>query len=239
MNRGLILGPDGHKMSKSRGNVVDPDEEVKRLGADTVRMYLAFIGPYGETGSYPWDKGGIAGIRRFLERVWRLQSKLEMYEAKHTVVLQSVLHQTIKKVGEDISALKFNTAISALMVLANALEKETSISREDFSVFVRMLAPFAPHMAEELWGTAKCGNGSVHRASWPAYDAQKTESESVTIVVQVNGKVRGSFSAARDISEANAFSQAEKLPAVSVWLSDKIISKRFFVKNKLVSFVTS
>ncbi len=266
MNRGLILGPDGQKMSKSRGNVVDPDEEVKRLGADTVRMYLAFIGPYGETGSYPWDKGGIAGIRRFLEKVWRLGNRVR--EVKHifkmsgasgriaatralprtfeNAVLRSVLHKTIKKVGKDIPALKFNTAISALMVLASALEKETALAplftglaREDFAVFVRLLAPFAPHMAEELWNATKCGKGSVHRAPWPAYDPQKAESESVTIVVQVNGKVRDSFAAARGTSEADTFARAASLQGVARWLSGKKITKKFFVKDKLVSFVVA
>ena len=246
MNRGLILGPDGQKMSKSRGNVVDPDEEVKRLGADTVRMYLAFIGPYGETSSYPWDKGSIAGIRRFLERVWRLQSKIHpirnssleggVYRRETKDVL---IHQTIKKVGEDIPALKFNTATASLMVLANALEKETKLAREDFAVFVRLLAPFAPHMTEELWSIAKCGKGSVHSAPWPVYDEAKTREETVTIVVQVNGKVRGSFQTPRGISEADAFSQAEKLPAITEWLSGKTVSKRFFVKDRLVSFVVA
>ncbi|MDP3661624.1 MAG: class I tRNA ligase family protein [bacterium] len=233
INRGFILGTDGQKMSKSHGNVIDPDEEVKQVGADTVRMYLAFIGPYNETGSYPWDKGGIAGIRRFLERVWRLQEKIGKCEAG-----SALLHQTIKKVSEDITALKFNTAISALMVLSKAFENEETIAREDFGIFLRMLAPFAPHLAEELWHENKY-NGSVHKAPWPAYIEATTQTESVTIVVQINGKMRGAFSAARGVSEADAFARAAGLPEVARWLSQKQIQKRFFVKDKLVSFVAS
>lgn len=250
MNRGLILGPDGQKMSKSRGNVVNPDEEVKQVGADVVRMYLAFIGPYAETGSYPWDKGGIAGICRFVERVWRLQSRVQKNPPPHSPSFRkgggrgedlsksTLLHRTIKKVSEDIAALKFNTAISALMVLTNALEKEEHIAREDFATLLTLLAPFAPHLAEELWNVNRF-TGSVHTQAWPIYDEAQTREESVTIVVQVNDRVRGSFVAPRGIVERDAYARAESLTDVQKHLSGKTIAKRFFVKDRLVNIVAS
>ncbi|HTR18783.1 MAG TPA: alpha/beta fold hydrolase, partial [Candidatus Paceibacterota bacterium] len=143
MNRGIILGPDGQKMSKSKGNVVDPDDVVNRLGADTVRMYLAFIGPYNEVASYPWNPDGVVGVRRFIERVVRSSESVTSSESK----LSPLFHRTIKKVGEDIDALKFNTAISALMILLNAMEKAGSVSRTEWNTFLTLLAPFAPHIA--------------------------------------------------------------------------------------------
>jgi leucyl-tRNA synthetase len=145
INRGLILGPDGNKMSKSKGNVIDPDEQVERVGADTVKMYLAFMGPYGEMANYPWDMGGIAGLRRFLERVNGLSEHITETSEDNTI-----LHKTIKKVTEDIKVFKFNTAISAMMVFVNQVEK-TGLSRESYELFLQTLAPFAPHITEELW----------------------------------------------------------------------------------------
>ncbi|MEK7106562.1 MAG: class I tRNA ligase family protein, partial [Patescibacteria group bacterium] len=191
MNRSLILGPDGQKMSKSRGNVVDPDEAVMRLGADTVRMYLAFIGPYNEVSSYPWNPNGVVGIRRFLERVWRVgQSTVVSLHVTENSEIKPLLHRTIKKVGEDISALKFNTAISALMILLNAIEKESSIGTRQFEIFLKLLAPFAPHIAEELWHEA--GNKkSIHSEKWPEFNPALLKDENITIVIQINGKTRG------------------------------------------------
>ena len=230
MNRSLILGPDGQKMSKSRGNVIDPDEVVARLGADTVRMYLAFIGPYNEVASYPWNPDGVVGVRRFLERVWRAS---ETVKKAGIPSLDNVLHKTIKKVGEDISALKFNTAISALMIFLNAVEKEKQIGKEQWGVFIRMLAPFAPHMAEELW---RAGNRkSVHQEKWPQYDASKLKDAMITIAVQINGKTRGEVSVPGDADNASVEKAARE--AVSVRLGGKQVSRAIVVPGRLVNFV--
>jgi leucyl-tRNA synthetase len=202
MNRGLILGPDGQKMSKSKGNVVDPGEWIEKVGADTVRMYLAFIGPYNEGGQYPWDLGGIAGMRRFLERVWKFGTRNELRstsneEEKNTKKLavsdsrlETLLHKTIKKVTEDIESYKFNTAISSLMILLNQFESEKlQVGKLEFEVFLRLLAPFAPHITEEIW--KNLGNeNSIHLEKWPKYDESKIKSENVTIAISINGKTR-------------------------------------------------
>ncbi|OGG56358.1 hypothetical protein A2680_01090, partial [Candidatus Kaiserbacteria bacterium RIFCSPHIGHO2_01_FULL_55_37] len=177
MNRSLILGPDGQKMSKSRGNVIDPDEVVGRLGADTVRMYLAFIGPYNEVSSYPWNPDSVVGVRRFLERVWKAR---EYVGKVNNAGLENLLHKTIKKVGEDIAAMKFNTAISALMMFQNALEKEKALGKGQWESFLRLLAPFAPHIVEELW--AESGQKkSVHKTEWPEFDAARLIEGSIKI----------------------------------------------------------
>jgi leucyl-tRNA synthetase len=171
MNRGLIMGTDGQKMSKSKGNVLDPDEIVRQLGADTVRMYLAFIGPYNEVGSYPWNPGGTVGVRRFLERAIKLHTKRTGADTLDPKV-DTVLHQTIKKVGDDISTLKLNTCVAALMSLLNTFEKLDTVPAAAHDVFIQLLAPFAPHVAEELWEMSG-HTTSVHVAQWPAYDPQK------------------------------------------------------------------
>src|SRR3989338_6766973 len=170
VNHGLVLGPDGQKMSKSKGNVLDPDEVVERLGADTVRMYLAFMGPYTGGASYPWNPNGVVGLRRFIERVWRVsQVSGASFQVSGNSKLESVLHKTIKKVGEDIAAMKFNTAISTLMIFLNAVEKENRIGKGQWQIFLKLLAPFAPHIAEELWH--ELGNtSSIHTKMWPEYD---------------------------------------------------------------------
>jgi len=234
MNRSLILGPDGQKMSKSRGNVVDPDKVVAQLGADTVRMYLAFIGPYNEVSSYPWNPDSVAGIRRFLERVWRLGQQAQGTRQKDIEVLENQLHKTIKKVGEDITALKFNTAISAMMIFLNQVEKEGAIGRRQLEAFLQLLAPFAPHIAEELWQTL--GNKkSIHLSKWPSYDASKLKDETVTIAIQVNGKTRGSVDVSADADkEATEKAAREK---VASRLEGKKVVRTIVVPNRLVNFV--
>lgn len=235
MNRGLILGPDKRKMSKSKGNVIDPDAEVERMGADTVRMYLAFIGPYNEVGSYPWDPNGIVGLRRFLEKIWRQREKVSA-DVKDRNVIESKLHKTIKKVTEDIQTFDFNTAIAMMMELANAIEKEESLSKETYTIVLRLLAPFAPHITEELWqeyGEA----GSIHLAPWPEYNEAKIVSDTVTIVVQVNGKIRGEFIVEPNMSEEDLKEKAQTLPSVKQWIDGKEITKIIVVTGKLVSIV--
>ncbi len=239
MNRGLILGPDGNKMSKSKGNVIDPDEQVARVGSDTVKMYLAFIGPYNEVGAYPWDLGGIAGIRRFLEKVWRLQEKISDGEAPtkgEPAMSDILLHRTIKKVGEDIEAFKFNTAESALMVLVNALEKAEDLTRTTYETLIVLLAPFAPHMAEEIWHILG-HESSVHREEWPSFDPAVLASEERTIVVQINGKARGQFKSADDLSEEGAVDLAREVPEVAHFLAKKGILRTIYIPNRLINFV--
>ena len=234
MNRSLILGPDGQKMSKSRGNVVDPDEVVARLGADTVRMYLAFIGPYNEVSSYPWNPDGVVGIRRFLERVWRVGQQTVNREQKTVFTLEPLLHKTIKKVGEDIAAQKFNTAISTLMIFLNAVEKEQSIGKEQWEIFLRLLASFAPHIAEELWH--QIGNKkSIHLEKWPNFDPKLLQKDTVMIAVQVNGKTRGEAEVSTDADKETMEQTARG--AVASRLAEKEVVRVIVVPRRLVNFV--
>ncbi|MCA9362005.1 class I tRNA ligase family protein, partial [Candidatus Kaiserbacteria bacterium] len=232
INRGLILGPDGNKMSKSKGNVIDPDEQVKRVGADTVKMYLAFMGPYGEVANYPWDMGGIAGLRRFLERVNGLSEHITDTEPKETLQL---LHKTIKKVGDDILQFKFNTAISAMMVYVNEVEKR-GLSQASFELFLRTLAPFAPHLTEELW--AKAGNsGSIHAAEFPAHDPELARETTVTIGVQINGKVRGDITVAPDATEVEVLTAVRANSSLSARIGDQEPKKVIYVPGRILNLV--
>jgi len=234
LNRGLILGPDGNKMSKSKGNVINPDAFVEKVGADSVKMYLAFIGPYHTPGQYPWDLGGIAGIRRFLERVWRCFEKVK----EDGLTQEILLHQTIKKVTDDIARLQFNTAISALMILLNSFEKRDEIARDEYMTYIKLLAPFAPHLADEIWERLG-GKSSIHTEKWPLYDELKTIEEQITLVVQVNGKVRARLNITRDSAEEAIEKEARVLPEVDKWIQGNTVDKIIHVKNKLISFVVS
>jgi leucyl-tRNA synthetase len=235
MNRSIILGPDGQKMSKSHGNVIDPDEVVARLGADTVRMYLAFIGPYSEVSSFPWNPDGVVGVRRFLERVWNAGQKLAVQE-KRVDALRHILHKTVKKVGDDIIALKFNTAISQLMIFLNAAEKEKKIGKEQWETFLRLLAPFAPHMTDELWHSAG-RKRSVHMESWPKYDESLLKDERMTMAVQINGKTRGEVTLASD-SDKTVQEQAAR-SVVATRLQGKNVLRAIVVPGRLVNFVVA
>lgn len=235
MNRGLILGPDGSKMSKSKGNVIDPDNVVQNVGSDTVKMYLAFIGPYNEVGSYPWDLGGIAGMRRFLERVWRMQY-IANQDTSDTVALETLVHQTIKKMTDDIEAYKFNTAISQMMILVNEIEKQKSVSSPTYKTILRLLAPFAPHVTEELWHIIG-ERESIHRVSWPLFDAAKTISDTVTYAIQINGKVRADIALPRDMTEKDVIAHARAHEAIQGRLAGQEIVRTVFVPTRLVNFV--
>jgi leucyl-tRNA synthetase len=236
MNRSLILGPDGQKMSKSRGNVVDPDEAVARFGADTVRIYLAFVGPYNEVSSYPWNPDGVVGIRRFLERVWKIQYQ-DFVSPKdlRNPNIEILLHKTIKKVGEDIALLKLNTAVSALMILLNGIEKTGKLGLDQWEIFLKLLAPFSPHLAEELWH--KIGNKtSIHQEQWPVFDAALLKDENITIVIQINGKTRGDVQVSSD-SDKKTVEDAARA-AVSERLKGKAVLRTVVVPDRLVNFVT-
>lgn len=231
INRGLVLGPDGNKMSKSKGNVIDPDEQVKLLGADTVKMYLAFMGPYGELANYPWNTDGITGIRRFLERVHGISEHIIETEKEETTRL---LHKTIKKVTEDITLYKFNTAISALMIFLNHGEKH-GLTRDSYHVFLRILAVFAPHLSEELWSSSGRGT-SIHTEPWPEYDRALTIENEVTIGVQINGKLRGAIVLPQGANEEEALKRVKDEPTLSEYLKNTP-TKIIYVPGKILNLV--
>lgn len=235
MNRGLILGPDGNKMSKSKGNVVDPDAVVAQLGTDTVRMYLAFIGPYNEVGSYPWSPDGIVGVRRFIERVWKMSHNLKDQPLSESA--ERILHQTIKKVTEEIESFKFNTAVSALMICLNALEKEEGVSRESFETFIRLLAPFAPHVTEEIWE----GLGhreSVHAEAWPPYNESALAEKEIYVIIQFDGRVRGKVLTHPGVSQEDVLALIYKDEKLSRYLGGGSPEKVVFIPNRLINIVT-
>lgn len=233
-SHGLILAPDGSKMSKSKGNVVNPDSVIEEFGADTLRLGEMFMGPFDQ--SVQWSTNTLAGMRRFLERVVRLAEKVT--DAKPTHDMEQIQHVSTKKVSEDIDSLKFNTAVSQLMIFLNALEAESSPARSTFSVFLRLLAPFAPHLTEELW-TKQGATQSIHSESWPRYEEGKTRANSITLAISVNGKVRGTLTVPTGMTEEDAVAKARELPHVAKWLSGKREVKRVYVPDKLLNFVVA
>lgn len=233
-NRGLIMGPDGQKMSKSKGNVVNPDEVVSELGSDAVRTYLAFIGPYNEPGSYPWKPEGVAAMRKFLERVHRLGESVA--DDTPSEELLRALTTTVQKVADDADRFKFNTAVAALMTLLNTLEKEASLSKIVYRDFLIMLAPFAPHLSEYLW--EQLGEeGSVHEAPWPKIDEQLLSAATVSIAVQINGKLRGTISVSPEASQEEVLEQAQALPSVAATLSGAAPKRVVYVPSKILNLV--
>jgi leucyl-tRNA synthetase len=233
-NRGLILGPDGQKMSKSKGNVINPDELVEKYGADAVRTYLAFIGPYNEPGQYPWSLEGVESMRRFLDRITRLADRLD--DAEPTSEVTRALAKVIHKVGSDIERFKFNTALSAMMIALKELEAGVSTSCAAYADFLILLAPFAPHLAEHLWGKSS-RDGSVHQASWP--EADIIEDTVVTVIVQVNGKKRGEVSISQDALEADALSAARELETVATQLAKSELKKVIYVPGRILNLVVA
>ncbi len=232
LNRGLILGPNGAKMSKSKGNVIDPDEVVSHVGADTVRMYLAFIGPFNEPGNYPWDPNGVVGIKRFLERVWRLQNKITESTDESLI---SDLHQTIKKVGEDIDRLKLNTAISSMMSFMNKAEKSDGVSQSDYNLLIQILAPFAPHMCEELW--MQNNSESIHMTKFPKYDESKISSGMKALPIQINGKVRAQVIVGEGESNDDLQKRILEMSEVQKWTDGKQVKKFIHVPGKIINLV--
>ncbi len=230
---GLVLGEGGVKMSKRLGNVINPDDVIERFGADTLRIYEMFMGPFGQ--AIPWSTENLIGARRFVERVWRLQEKAD-YLSKEDRDTEILRHQTIKKVTEDIEGFAFNTAISQLMIYVNHLEKLSSVHVDMFEELLILLAPFAPFATEEIWNDLEHAE-SVHLAAWPIFDEKKTISDTVMIAVQVNGKLRDTFSVTRGSSEESVVATALASEIVVKWLQDKEVKKIIFVKDKLVSIV--
>ena len=232
-SHGMILGENGEKMSKSRGNVVNPDEIVRDYGADTMRVYEMFIGDFEKAA--PWSQSSIKGSKRFLDKVWALSEKLtegDSYRAE----LEAAFHRTIKKVTEDIEGLKMNTAIAALMSLLNDIQGSGSINRAEFKTYLILLNPFAPHMTEELWQQAGF-EGMLNEAEWPKYDEAKCADSTVEIAVQVNGKIKARISVAADISAPDAIASAKADGAVAAAIDGKNIIKELYVPKKLVNIV--
>jgi len=231
-NQGLILAEDGSKMSKSKGNVVNPLEVVEKHGSDVFRMYMYFMGPY--EAAKPWSSSKIQGIERFLQKLYRCHSFMLGGEADKEEAM--MLHKTIKKVTEDIEAFSFNTAISQCMVFVNAVLDKKHVTKKSYMTFLQLLAPFAPHATEELWQRIG-GEGSIHQSTWPRYEEAYTVQDIITIVVQINGKIRGEFEASKEISKEDAIAEAKNLEGVQKYLEGAEIRKEIYVPGKLVSLV--
>lgn len=232
-SHGMILGENNEKMSKSRGNVVNPDDIVREYGADTLRTYEMFIGDFEK--SVPWSENGVKGCRRFLERVWRLQ-EIVVPGDSYTKELETKIHKTIKKVSEDYETLKFNTAIAALMSLLNDFNSHGKITAADFKTFLILLNPVAPHITEELWQL--CGfEGMLHESKWPVYDEEKTIEEQIEMPIQINGKVRGTIMVPVDSTEDMIKEKIRENENLMRYLEGKQIVKEIFVKGKIYNIV--
>ena len=228
---GLII-KDGAKMSKSKGNIINPDEYIKNFGADTLRMCLMFLAPFEQGGDF--RDSGVLGTERFLKRVWNFGQKEFIVDAPE--MDKALLHKTIKKVTEDIEDLHYNTAISALMILLNGFE-ESGASKKDFEIFLKLLAPFAPHITEEIWREAFGYKTSIHREPWAEYDPKLLIEETVTIVLQVNGKVRDSISLDASVTEAAAKEVALANEKIKKAIGSAAPKRIIYVDKKLVNIV--
>ena len=232
--QGLILGPDGVKMSKSRGNVIDPNEVVDVYGADVLRTYVLFMGDYEQAA--PWSESSVKGCKRFIDRVFNLQEILTDGD-EYSKELMSAMHKTVKKVSEDIEQMKYNTAIAALMTLLNKIYENGKINRAELKTLIILVNPFAPHVTEEMW--ANCGYGEMlaKDAKWPSFDEAKCVDSTVEIVVQINGKIRARLSVPTDIESDKAIALAKKDEGIAAALEGKNIIKEIYVKGKLVNIV--
>ena len=230
--QGLILGPDGEKMSKSRGNVIDPNDVVNEYGADVLRLYTLFMGDYEKAA--PWSESSIKGCKRFVDRIWALSDMMTDSE-DYSDALRSAFHKTIKKVTEDIEAMKFNTAIAAMMSLINDIYSAGSITKGELGAFMCMLYPFAPHIAEEMYNNAF---GTIlSQQSWVTYDEALCKDDTIEIVVQVNGKLRAKLNIPADADKDTVIAQAMDEPKVKEVIDGKTVVKQIYVPNKLVNIV--
>ena len=230
--QGLILGPDGDKMSKSKGNVVDPNDVVDQYGADVLRVYTLFMGDYASAA--PWNESSVKGVKRFLDRVAGL---CDMTNGSGvTAKLETSFHKTIKKVSEDIEDMKFNTAIAAMMTLINEIYEVGTLTKDELGIFVRLLCPYAPHLAEEIWESL--GNKELCAlAAWPEYDEAKTVDNTIEIALQVNGKLRGTVFVAKDIAKDDLLAVAKADEKVASMIDGKTIVKEIVVPGKIVNIV--
>ncbi len=230
--QGLILGPDGDKMSKSKGNVVDPNDTVDQYGADVLRVYILFMGDYASAA--PWSESSVKGCKRFLERVADLPAMVKGCGV--TDGMESAFHKTVKKVTLDIEDLKFNTAIASLMTLLNEIEAKGSLTSDELSTFIRLLSPFAPHLCEEIW-SGMGENGLVALAEWPSYDEAKTVDATVEIAVQFNGKVKGTVTVAKDAAKETVFELVRADEKLAPFFDGKTVVKEIYVPGKIVNIV--
>ncbi len=233
-SHGMILGENGEKMSKSRGNVVNPDEIVDEYGADTMRLYEMFIGDFEKAA--PWKTSSIRGCRRFIERFWNLQNILVDGDTIRPE-LESAFHKTIKKVGDDIENIKFNTAIAALMSLINDITAFGSINKKELAIFAILLNPFSPHVSEEIWDVCSLGEGIVAEQNWPEYDESKCVEQTIEIAVQVNGKIKAKLNIAPDAEQSDVLNMAKADEAVAKAIDGMNIIKEIYVKGRIVNIV--
>ena len=232
--QGLILGPDGVKMSKSRGNVIDPNEVVDVYGADVLRTYVLFMGDYEQAA--PWSESSVKGCKRFVDRIWNLQEILVDGD-EFSKELSSSFHKTIKKVTEDIEALKYNTAIAALMTLLNAIYAKGSINKAELKALLLLVNPFAPHITEEINELVFAGSDLLAITQWPAFDEAKCIDDEIEIVVQLNGKVRAKMNVPADVEQAEAIAMAKADEKIAAEIAGKTIIKELYVKGRLVNIV--
>lgn len=235
-SHGVVLGPDGQKMSKSKGNVINPNEVIFAYGADTFRLYEMFMGPFEQT--IVWNNEGVEGCHRFLRRVWQLtkESVKDEPTPKNLII---ALHQTIEKVSKDLEKLKFNTAVAAMMEFINEWARpEAYLNKKETKLFLQILAPFAPHIAEELWSLLG-GKFSIHTSLWPKYDKNLVKKEKVTIIIQVNGKLRGQVEVKSPKSKVQSEieSIARREGKIAKYLEGKKIKKVIFIPGRLINFV--
>ncbi len=233
VQHGVILGPDGNRMSKSKGNVINPDDVVKEYGADTVRLYLCFMMPYEATA--PWSIGAISGIYRFLKRVWELSEKVSDLQLSSEDLTQ--MHKTIKKVGDDLNTFQFNTAVAQMMTWLNFLSAKEKIASKEYEVFLKLLAPFAPFITEELWQLVDPSAKSIHLEKWPEYDSKHLVEDEIPIVVQINGKLRDTLRLRSGQAQNEIVEAAKESEKVKKHLEGQIIKKVIYVEGKLVNFV--
>ena len=232
ISHGMILGSNGEKMSKSKGNVVNPTDMVKEYGADALRLYEMFIGDYSKDAA--WNENGLKGCRKFLNRIWNLQSKVNN-NSGYTPSLESIINKTIKKVTHDIETLDYNTAVSALMILLNEMDKETSITKSDYATILQLLNPFAPHITEELWSKYGNTNKLLAYEAWPTYDETKTIDETIELPVQINGKLKGIILIPLNVEET--YIKDTVHTQFADLLNGKNIVKEIYVKNKIFNIV--
>ena len=232
-SHGMILGENGEKMSKSRGNVVNPDDVVAQYGADTLRLFIMFIGDFEKAA--PWSSQSIKGCKRFLERVFNLLDIMQ--DGDDYGALEKNFHKAIKKVSADIEDMKFNTAIATLMALLNDIVAQGSITKKALSDFIIMLSPFAPHLAEEMWQLSGHNTDITNGAVWPSFDESKTVDDSINIPVQINGKLRGLIAIAPDMDQDAVLEMALADEKVKAAIDGKAVFKTIYVKNKLINLV--